>query len=151
MPLLRSSSARSPYPLAKSLLISLPPQVDPRHQRQGIGKTLLDRMLACLDPMYAWKDPAPFLDMGNPHKWMSGGHRITRTLVLSLLYPEEEEEQAFAWKKKWLMRSNFHVGGVVPNIARKARKQYVRFLQIQVLDDFTLLPPTKHGKEGYFG
>ena len=79
-------------------------------------------MLACLDPLYAWKDPAPFLDMGNPMKWMGGGHRIIQTLVVSLLYPKEEKE-ALEGKKAWLERSNFQVGGVVPNIARKSRKQ----------------------------
>lgn len=81
-------------------------------------------MLACLDPMYAWKDPAPFLDMGKTMKWMGGGHRIIQTLIVSLLYPNHEKE-ALEWKKAWLERSGFQSGGVIPNIARKSRKQYV--------------------------
>ena len=80
-------------------------------------------MLACLDPLYAWKDPAPFLDMGNSMKWMGGGHRTIQTLVVSLLYSNADKE-AFEWKKAWLERSRFQVGGVVPNIARKSLKQY---------------------------
>lgn len=74
--------------------------------------------------MYPWKDPAPFLDMENSQKWLGGGHRIIQTLIVTMLYSNAEKDE-FEWKKAWLERSNFKVGGMIPNMGRKSRKQYV--------------------------
>ena len=72
--------------------------------------------------MYSFKDPAPFLHMGEPEKWMGGGHRIVQTLLVSLLY-SDDEKAALEWKKRWLLRNNFQVGGTIPGVGRKFRKQ----------------------------
>ena len=95
--------------------------VDQRHLHKGIAKTLLDRMLTALCPMYVWKDPVPFLDNGNQAKWVGGGHRLVKTITCTLLYSDDEEE-SLKWKKKWLSEFYFKEAGTIPCVGRKLNK-----------------------------
>lgn len=92
--------------------------VDPGHLKKGIGKTLLDRMIAVMCPQYSCKDPAPFLCEGDYYNWMGGGKRAIKTILFSMLYSAKEEEEV-KWKKQWLEKWNFTQGGVIEKIGYK--------------------------------
>ena len=106
--------------------------VEPNHLRKGIGKTLMDRMMAATSPYVLWKDPVPFLDNGDREKWIGGAMRCIKTILISILFSSDGDyagdgqgEKELEWKKNWLARYGFQQCGLVPNIGFKDEKRYV--------------------------
>ena len=94
------------------------------HLRQGIGKTLLDRMIACMDPGYSILERAPLLANNGPTKWSGGGHCVKKTLLCNLHYNEATRAEMEA-KKKWLLDNDFQELCTLPIIGWKWGKAYV--------------------------
>ena len=99
------------------------------HLRQGIGRTMLDRMLAALCQDYSLLECAPLLlSKGHHlHAWMGGGVPIVHTVAINLLHSAEEDKENVQWKMKWLSggRNNFEHAGTIPKIGFKFVKPYV--------------------------
>ena len=91
------------------------------HTRLGVGRTLLDRLLAALDPGYNLLECAPFLTDENQSFWIGGGKRVVKTILVNLLYPQSNEEH-LDWQKKWLAKSYFEFVGTVPRVGYKFGK-----------------------------
>lgn len=83
------------------------------HLRQGIGRTMLDRMLASLDPGYNLLDCVPLLGNYTMSKWTSGGHRIVKTILCNL-HHNKETEKDLQVRRKWLTNNNFQDVGTLP-------------------------------------
>jgi len=94
--------------------------VHPDHRRQGIGRSMLDRILTALDPGYIVKECAPFRckDRQEMVKWGGGGVRTVKTLLINMLYTETCE-QALEWRKKWLSDNQFDYQGTLSDIGYK--------------------------------
>lgn len=98
--------------------------VHPLHLRQGIGGTLLDRLLSALDPGYNLIERAPFLGDYKMHDWVGGGHCICKTVLINILH-ETDDTTSVDWKMKWLSnaRMNFVHTGNLPRIGFKKSKE----------------------------
>ena len=99
------------------------------HLRQGIGRTMLDRMLSALCQGYHLIELAPFL-LGKDHRrvdWSAGGIAIVHTVTINLLHSVEEDKENIEWKMKWLSggRNEFEFAGNIPKIGYKFLKPYV--------------------------
>ena len=99
------------------------------HLRQGIGRTMLDRMLFTLCEGYYLIELAPFLLSKDHHPthWCAGGRAQVHTVTINLLHSAEEDKDNIEWKMKWLRggRNEFEVAGNVPRIGYKFLKPYV--------------------------
>ena len=82
---------------------------------------MLDRMLACTDPMYSWKDPAPFIHADAPIKWMAGGSRVVHNLIVEIFYSTKDEPSA-NWKWDWFIENGFMWNHDTPNVQNKFGK-----------------------------
>ena len=98
------------------------------HLRQGVGRTMLDRMLAALCQDYSFMDCAPLLlSKGHHlHAWIGGGVPIVHTLAVNLLHWAGEDHDNVEWKMKWLSggRNQFEHVGTLPRIGYKFAKPY---------------------------
>ena len=108
--------------------------VDRDHLRKGIGRTMLDRMLAALCQDYKFLDCAPFL-LGKDHQlqaWIGGGIPIVHTLAVNLLHWAGEDHENVEWKMKWLAggRNEFEHVGTIPKIGYKFVKPYAFSCQV---------------------
>ena len=94
--------------------------VDHVHLRQGIGGTLLDRMLSALDPGYHLIERSPFLGQYMMAKWIGGGHCICKTVVINILH-EAADTDSVEWKRNWLSRDriDFVYSGTLQRIGFK--------------------------------
>jgi len=106
------------------------------HLRQGVGKTMLDRLLAVLDIGYSLKEGAPLIIPADDNlaHWMGGGRRSIKTILFSILH--EKDDQGLEWKKEWLKRNGFEATGTILKIGYKFDKQYV-IQEHALLDIFT--------------
>lgn len=97
--------------------------VSPLHLRQGIGGTLLDRMLSALDPGYNLIERVPFLGDYMTDHWVGGGHCICKTVVVNILH-DAADTKSIEWKKKWLSsdRNNFVHTGTLRQIGFRNKK-----------------------------
>ena len=98
------------------------------HLRQGVGRTMLDRMLAALCQDYSLIECAPFL-LGKGHRlqaWMGGGISIVHTVAVNLLHWAGEDKENLEWKMEWLSggRNIFEHVGTIPRIGYKFVKRY---------------------------
>lgn len=97
--------------------------VHPEHVRQGIGRSMLDRMLAALDPGYNLLECAPFLGNDEQSRWIGGSHCLVKTIVVNLLHNEDTKKDV-DWKKDWLAnKNNFVHTGNQPGIGHKFGKE----------------------------
>ena len=99
------------------------------HLRQGIGRTMLDRMLSALCQGYYLMELAPLL-LSKEHRrqeWDAGGIAVVHTVTINLLHSAEEDKENIEWKKKWLFggRNQFEFVGNIPKIGYKFYKPYV--------------------------
>ena len=99
------------------------------HLRQGIGRTMLDRMLATICQGYYLIELAPFL-LSKEHRrvdWSGGSMSAIHTVTINLLHSAEEDKENIEWKKKWLLggRNMFEFVGTIPKIGYKFLKPYV--------------------------
>ena len=103
--------------------------VHKEHLRQGVGRTMLDRMLAALCQDYRFMDCAPLLlSKGHHlHAWIGGGIPIVHTVAVNLLHWAGEDHDNVEWKMKWLSggRNQFEHVGTLPRIGYKFAKPYV--------------------------
>ena len=106
------------------------------HLRQGIGRTMLDRMLFTLCEGYYLIELAPFLLSKEhpPMHWCAGGRAQVHTVTINLLHSAEEDKDNVEWKMKWLRggRNEFEVAGNVPRIGYKFGKPYVSIFLLGV-------------------
>ncbi|KAL2038609.1 hypothetical protein N7G274_008657 [Stereocaulon virgatum] len=101
------------------------------HVRQGIGRTILDRMLAALDPGYNLLECVPFLGNYALDRWVGGGHCITKAIVINILHSDAEKSDV-EWKKKWLSgdRINFQHAGSLSRIGHNKDRKPVNICQM---------------------
>lgn len=92
------------------------------HMRKGIGACLFDRMMNALSPRYDAKNGVPLIctPKGGESSWKAGQWRSVKTILITLL--GQDNDEAVAWKKKWLEKEDFHQCGFVPNIGFKVSK-----------------------------
>ena len=99
------------------------------HLRQGIGRTMLDRMLSAICQGYYLIELAPFL-LSKEHRrvdWSGGAMAAIHTVTINLLHSAEEDKENIEWKMKWLSggRNMFEFVGNIPKIGFKFKKPYV--------------------------
>ena len=92
--------------------------VHANHRREGIARTLLDRIMPALSPSYQCKDAVPFLDNNEPWNWTGGGRRLIKTITATL-YSSKKTQAEYEKKKDWLSKSNFRMAGFIPKIGQK--------------------------------
>lgn len=101
--------------------VELELMVHPSFYRQGIGRTLLDRILAALSPDHKLLECAPFLSHNDLGYWMSGGSRQAKTIMVNLLYFDGTEDSV-TWRKQWLAKYDFQHVGTLPHVGFKGGK-----------------------------
>ena len=89
---------------------------------QGIGRTMLDRMLGALDPGYNLLECAPLLGKNLTSRWSGGGCRIVKTILVHL-HHNNINKDTLKWKKEWLTNNEFTHGGTLPHIGFKFGKR----------------------------
>ncbi|MCJ1454210.1 hypothetical protein MMC28_004561 [Mycoblastus sanguinarius] len=89
--------------------------------REGIGRTMLDRMLAALDPGYTILECAPFLCDYQPFRWVGGDFRVAKSILVNVIHREGCENN-LSWQKKWLNKNDFKHVGTLPKIGFKFGK-----------------------------
>lgn len=89
--------------------------------RMGVGRSLMDRILAALDPVYPVRGGARFEGGADPIRYDGGGVRVISKVVISLLYPAKEEAH-LKWQKEWLAKFKFEHVSTLPGIGRKFDK-----------------------------
>lgn len=87
----------------------------------GIGRTLMDRILAALSPDHELLDCAPFLYNNNLHLWIGGGSRQAKAIMVNVLYFNGKEDDV-TWRQQWLSKYGFERTGTVPNVGFKQGK-----------------------------
>ena len=92
------------------------------HMRKGIGTCLFDRMMNALSSRYNAKNGVPLIctPKEGESSWRAGQWRDVKTILINLL--GQDNDEAVAWKKKWLEKEDFHQCGFVPNIGHKLDK-----------------------------
>lgn len=94
-------------------------RVHPEHLHEGIGKTLLDRMMFAMSPTYSclWKDPVPFIEAKGSNV-CNGIGRETKVITAAILFAQADDEE-LKWKTKWLLKYGFQISGTMSNMAYK--------------------------------
>ena len=101
--------------------------VRPDQYKQGVGKTLMDRIIPSLDQGYVSWGATDFL-APDKNKYEAGGRREIRKVIMNVAYRTGEEKD-LAWKKKWLEENwEFDQVGNMRNIGMKFGKGYVSHL-----------------------
>lgn len=98
--------------------VELELMVHPSFYRQGIGRTLLDRILAALSPDHNLLDCAPFLSHNDLSYWMFGGSRQAKTIMINIFYFDGAEDP-ITWRKQWLAKYNFQHISTLPYVGFK--------------------------------
>ena len=114
--------------------VELELMVDPKFHRQGIGRTLLDRILGALSPDYHVLEGAPFLPHNDICHWVGGGSRQAKAIMVNVLYSKDNEDGVI-WRKQWLAGYEFQHVGTLPHVGFKAGKLQVmpmRFLKEEI-------------------
>lgn len=101
--------------------VELELMVHPEFHRQGIGRTLLDRILAALSPDHNLLECAPFLPHNDICHWIGGGSRQAKAIMVNILYSDNEEDTV-TWCKQWLAKYAFQHVGTLPHIGFKMGK-----------------------------
>ncbi len=89
--------------------------------RQGVGKTLVDRMLFSLDPEYCVRSGTPFVGGENENQYKWGGRRIIKQILIQIPYPADDDYN-FKWQTKWLIGFDFWHVSTLPGIGYKFGK-----------------------------
>lgn len=101
--------------------VELELMVHNKFYRQGIGRTLLDRILAALSPDHNLLECAPFLPHNDISHWIRGGSRQAKAIMINILYADGEED-IVTWRKQWLAKYEFQHVGTLPQVAFKKGK-----------------------------
>ncbi|MCJ1247126.1 hypothetical protein MMC30_004337 [Trapelia coarctata] len=75
--------------------------VDPNHLRQGIGRTLMDRMMESLDKAYHSYGGTDFIKPLGGQAYDVGGSRDIHKILITVGFHYGQEKE-FEWRKKWL-------------------------------------------------
>lgn len=90
--------------------------------RSGVGKSLVDRMLAALDPCYYFRNGAPF-EGGENYIWYEqGGVRLIKKIIISIPYAVKDDS-ALKWQKEWLAQFKFEQVATMPGVGYKFGKE----------------------------
>ena len=89
--------------------------------RQGVGRTLLDRILAALSPDHNLLECAFFLPHNEIDYWIGGGSRQAKAIIVNVHYSDDEEEMV-NWRKEWLARYDFQHVGTLPCVGVRKNK-----------------------------
>ena len=90
--------------------------------RSGVGKTLVDRMLAALDPNYVCRNAVPFQGGENYIWYEQGGVRLIKKVIISIPY-WVKDESALKWQKEWLAQFEFEQVAIMPGVGNKFGKE----------------------------
>ena len=101
--------------------VELELMVHPGFYHQGIGRTLLDRILAALSPDHNLLECAPFLPHNDVSHWIGGGSRQAKAIVINIHYSDDGEDTV-TWRKQWLARYEFQHVGTLPHVGFKKGK-----------------------------
>lgn len=104
--------------------VELELMVHPDFHRHGIGRTLLDRILAALNPDHHLLECAPFLAFKDICHWVGGGSRQAKAIMVNILYCDGKEDTV-TWRKQWLAKYEFQHVGTLPNVGFKEGKLWV--------------------------
>ena len=118
--------------------VELELMVDPKFHRQGIGRTLLDRILGALSPDYNVLEGAPFLPHNDICFWIGGGSRQAKGIMVNILYSKDNEDSV-TWRKQWLAKYEFQHVGTLPHVGVKAGKLQVMPMQFLKEEKFANL------------
>ena len=89
--------------------------------KQGIGKTLVDRMIGSMDPGYNSWMATDFL-AEDRLRYELGGKRPIRSILIQLPY-NAKDDTGMQWKKTWLDKEwEFKLVGTLPGVAIKLGK-----------------------------
>ncbi|KIW04980.1 uncharacterized protein PV09_04142 [Verruconis gallopava] len=108
-----------------SHVVNLETYVHKDYQKKGIGKTLLDRMLYLLDPLYhcvsdvPWEPPTDKPEFCTP-----GGGRVVGTLRIVLYYGVDERARC-VWIREWLSRYEFQMEADFSRCGMKLNQWYL--------------------------
>lgn len=90
--------------------------------RAGVGKSLVDRLLAALDPVYAPRNAVQFACAGNSIQYEQGGERVVSKIVLGIPFAVKEDSDV-KWQKEWLAQFGFEEMAIFPKVGRKLGKE----------------------------
>lgn len=90
------------------------------HKRVGVGMTLVDRVLAALDPLYMSRNGTEFF-AGNPLDYEQGGRKIVGRILVTIPYFANNDKD-FQWQKKWLEQWDFEHVATLPKLGYKFDK-----------------------------
>lgn len=88
---------------------------------QGIGRSLMDRILGALSPDHDLLECAPFLYNNNLHHWVGGGSRQAKAIMVNVLYFNGKED-GVTWRQQWLSKYGFEHIGTFTNVGFKQGK-----------------------------
>lgn len=89
--------------------------------RQGVGKSLIDRMMVALDPEYMPRGAVRFDGGVDAVRYEGGGVRVIRKVVITLPYAAKDEN-TLKWQKEWFSQWRFEQMGCLLGIGRKLDK-----------------------------
>ena len=101
--------------------VELELMVHPEFFCQGIGRTLLDRILAALSPDHNLLECAPFLPHNDISHWIGGGSRQAKAIMVNVVSSDGKKDTV-SWRKKWLAKYEFQHVGTLPHIGFKKGK-----------------------------
>lgn len=91
-----------------------------QHKRVGIGQTLVDRLLAALDPLHMSRNGTEFF-AENTLDYEQGGRRTVGRVLATIPY-DPTDDGDFQWQKKWLAEWDFECVATLPKIGYKMNK-----------------------------
>lgn len=95
------------------------------HKKVGVGMTLVDRLVAALDPLYMSRNGTDFF-ADNALDYEQGGRRIAGKILVTITY-DANNDRDFQWQKKWLAEWDFEHVATLPRLGYKFDKLYVLF------------------------
>ncbi len=90
-------------------------------RRAGVGKSLLDRLLTALDPVYVPRGGVPFTQ-GDSLQYNQGGERVVSKIVIGIPFAVKEDADV-KWQKEWLAQFDFEEVAIFPKFGRKLGKE----------------------------
>ena len=90
--------------------------------RAGVGKSLVDRLLAALDPVYSPRNAVQFSGGENSIQYEQGGERVVLKILVGIPFAVKEEADV-KWQKEWLAQFGFEEMATFPKVGRKLGKE----------------------------
>lgn len=90
--------------------------------RAGVGKSLVDRLLAALDPVYMPRNAVQFAGAENSIQYEQGGERVISKIVVGIPFAVKDDSDV-KWQKEWLAQFGFEEMAIFSKIGRKLGKE----------------------------